>query len=69
MDKTFINTNEAAELLGVTKSYLYKLTSKGLIPFHKPMGKLYFKPTELEEWIENRGNNNRNKSQEYLVLR
>lgn len=69
MDKTFINTSEAAEFLGVTKSYLYKLTSKGLIPFHKPMGKLYFKPGELLEWVEKRGKNNRDKSQEYLVLR
>lgn len=30
---------------------LYKLTSKGDIPYFKPNGKkLYFKRTELDEW-------------------
>ena len=50
--KAVLNFNEAAELTGFSKSYLYKMTSKGLIPHYKPTGKqIYFNREELEQWL------------------
>ena len=43
---------EAAEYLGVSKSYLYKLTSFNKISFYKPNGKkIYFSKSDLDTWI------------------
>ena len=43
---------EASEYLNISKSYLYKLTSKQRIPFYRPGGKkIYFKRNELEAWL------------------
>ncbi len=43
---------EATDYLGVSKSYLYKLTHKNLIPYYKPGGKLiYFLKKDVDEWL------------------
>ena len=45
--------DEAAQYMGISKSYLYKLTMRGEIPHYKPMGKMcYFNRAELEEWLQ-----------------
>mgnify|MGYP003964958549 FL=1 len=50
--KTVLSFSETAEYTGLSKSYLYKLTSGGVIPHYKPTGKmLYFKKTEIDEWL------------------
>ena len=42
----------AAEYLGISKSYLYKLTSGGKIPHFKPYGKkIYFDKVSLDKWV------------------
>lgn len=52
--KAMLTSDEAAAYLGISKSYLYKLTNRKEIPFYKPMGKVvYFDRVELEEWIRN----------------
>ena len=52
-DATYLNHSEAAEFIGVSPSYLYKLTHKGQIPYYKPNGgRLQFKKSELCDWIE-----------------
>ncbi len=52
--KKVLNFSEAAQLTGFSKSYLYKMTSKGLIPHYKPTGKqIYFSRPELESWLLN----------------
>lgn len=44
-----LTAEQAAEFLGVKKSYLYKLTYLHAIPYYKPFGrKIYFDRTELE---------------------
>lgn len=49
-----LNFNQAAEYLGFSHSYLYKLTSRKIIPCHRPTGKvLFFSKAELDEWIFN----------------
>lgn len=58
--RDILTLEEAVTYLQVSKSYLYKLTFKKEIPFYKPSGKLiYFKKSELDEWIfKNRESNN-----------
>ena len=48
----FLTLEEASDLLKVSKSFLYKLTSSKQIPHFKPSGKLiYFQKSDLEKWI------------------
>ncbi len=52
MQKTVFTFDEAAAYTGISKSYLYKLTSSGGIPCYKPSGKmLYFNRGELDQWL------------------
>ena len=52
--KEMLTTAEAAAYMGVSKSYIYKLTMEKRIPFYKPLGKMcYFKRQELESWLLN----------------
>jgi excisionase family DNA binding protein len=49
--KQVMTFNETAQYLGVSKSYLYKLTSTQRIPHYKPTGKrICFDLNELNEW-------------------
>ena len=49
--KEVLTSDEAAKYMGVSKSYLYKLTMRKQIPHYKPMGKMcYFARLELQEW-------------------
>ena len=51
--KEVLTTDEAAKYLGVSKSYLYKLTMQQKIPHYKPLGKMcYFNRVELEQWLQ-----------------
>lgn len=50
--KNVLSLEEASKFLNLSKSYLYKLTSAGLIPHYKPQGKMiYFEKNILEEWL------------------
>lgn len=52
INKTVLCLDEAAEYTGLSRSYLYKLTAKGEIPFSKPRGKLlYFSREKLDQWL------------------
>ena len=51
--KEVLTSEEAARYLGISKSYLYKLTMNQQIPHYKPMGKMcYFNRVELESWLQ-----------------
>ena len=51
-DEKPLSLSEAAEYLDVSKSHLYKLTHKILIPFFKPNGKkIYFLTSDLRRWL------------------
>jgi len=51
--KEVLTSDEAARYMGVSKSYLYKLTMRQEIPHYKPMGKMcYFNRLELEQWLQ-----------------
>ena len=50
--KTVLNFDEVAAYSGLSKSYLYKLTSGGGIPCYKPNGKqIYFSKPEIDTWL------------------
>ena len=52
--KEVLTSDETARYLGISKSYLYKLTMGQKIPHYKPMGKMcYFNRQELETWLQN----------------
>jgi excisionase family DNA binding protein len=54
-EKEFLNFKEIIELLGVSRSTLYKLSASGKIPHYKPTGgKLFFKRTEVLDWVKKR---------------
>ncbi len=51
--KDTMNTEEAAQYIGCSKSHLYKLTCNKLIPHYKPNGKfIYFDRDELSAWLK-----------------
>lgn len=47
----FLSINEAAQLLGLSTSTLYKKTSARSIPFFKLGGRVLFEEETLERWI------------------
>lgn len=50
--KVIFSTREAAGYLGISLSYLYKLTSAHEIPYYKPRGKLcYFTKKDLDAFM------------------
>lgn len=50
--KETLDFEETSLYINQSRSYLYKLTSQGLIPHYKPNGKkIYFKRSELDEWM------------------
>jgi len=52
--KNVFTFDEACRFTGLSKSHLYKLTSRQRVPHSKPNGKLvYFDRVELEKWLLN----------------
>lgn len=50
--KAVLTARETAQYMGVSMSYLYKLTCNKEIPHYKPKGKMvYFDRLELEAWL------------------
>jgi len=50
--KTVLTFSEASQYTGISKSYLYKLTSARKISHSKPSGKLiFFEKEELDKWL------------------
>jgi excisionase family DNA binding protein len=51
--KEVLTAEETASYMGVSKSYLYKLTMLRKIPHYKPLGKMcYFNRNEVEQWLQ-----------------
>ncbi len=51
MNKDFLNIEQAAEYLGVSKQTLYRLAGERKIVSYKPTRFLYFKLEDLKEYI------------------
>ena len=51
-NKNVLTIEEASDYTGISRSYLYKLTANGDIPFSKPRGKMiYFSKEKLDTWL------------------
>lgn len=51
--KEVLTSEETARYMGVSKSYIYKLTMRREIPHYKPLGKMcYFNRQEVEAWLQ-----------------
>ncbi len=51
--KNVLNLEEVSMLTGLSKSYIYRLSSSKQIPHYKPTGKvLYFDRLEIENWLK-----------------
>ena len=50
--KNVLTIQDIAGITGWSKSYIYKLTSKGILPFYKPNSKtIFFERNEIEQWL------------------
>lgn len=50
--KDVLNFEEFCEYVGISKSYGYKLTSRRVVPYYNPNGKIiYFKKEEVDKWL------------------
>lgn len=47
-----LDSKQAAEFLGISKSHLFVLKRRGEIPFLKYQRKIFFRDTQLVEWME-----------------
>ena len=47
-----LNSTQAADFLGISKSHLFVLKRRGEIPFLKYQRKIFFRDTQLVEWLE-----------------
>ena len=51
--KEVLTAQETSRYMGISMSYLYKLTMRKQIPHYKPMGKVcYFNRKEVEQWLQ-----------------
>lgn len=51
-NKKVLTFDEACDYTGISRSYLYKLTSSGVIPYSKPNGKvIFFDKEKLDKWL------------------
>jgi len=52
LQKKVLTFDEISQFTGLSKSFLYKLTSTGRIPHFKPHGKvIYFDRSQVEAWL------------------
>jgi excisionase family DNA binding protein len=51
-NKRVLTFEEGCKYVGFAPSYMYKLTSSGIIPFSKPNGKtIFFDREKLDQWL------------------
>ena len=51
---------QGCQYLGYAKSYVYKLTSAGILPYSKPNNKsIFFEKEKLEAWMLSNANSSR----------
>lgn len=50
--KKMLSIDELCLMTGYKKSYVYRLTSEGVLPYSKPNGKtIFFDKDKIEEWL------------------
>jgi len=61
--KAFLTTEETAAYLGIAKITLYTYTSKHILTYYKSRRKLYFKISDLDDFVLNDNNRVKSKSE------
>lgn len=51
LQKEMLSTDELCQYICMAKSYLYKLTSANKIPYYRTGKYVYFKRTEIDNWL------------------
>ncbi len=55
-NKKVLTFDEACDYSGISRAYMYNLTSKNKIPFSKPSGKIiFFSKEKLDNWLLQNG--------------
>ena len=54
-DKAILAVRDIAEMLDVTESHVYHMTSRGEIPYFKAGKRIRFSKTAIDKWIEEGG--------------
>lgn len=50
--KEIFNIEDLINYTGFSRSYIYKLVHKNVVPYSKPNGKfLFFQKSEIDEWL------------------
>lgn len=66
--KTVMTFDEACDYTGISRSYMYKLTARGEIPFSKPRGKLiFFSREKLDKWLLNNNHSSKEEIKQQAV--
>lgn len=66
--KEVLTSQEAAKYMGISMSYMYKLTMDRTLPHYKPLGKMvYFNRRELEEWLQKNRVNPRSEAEAWAA--
>lgn len=70
-NKTYLSVREAAEYIGYSTRYVYRLTALNVLPHYTPNGgRIFFKRVELDEWIATNGKQAGNaRKGEQLIIR
>lgn len=67
--KTVLTPDEVSMMYGLSKDYLYHLTSERVIPYHKPNGKkIFFHKEEVENWLLQNRQDTTEESQQKAML-
>lgn len=65
-----LTTEQAADFLNFSKSYLYKLTYQNRLPVYRPGGKkMFFSKNELLEWIKSKRNSTEKELEQEAINR
>ena len=57
LNNKVLTFEQGCQYLGYAKSYVYKLTSAGILPYSKPNGKsIFFDRDKLEAWMLSNAN-------------
>jgi excisionase family DNA binding protein len=52
--ENLLNSQQVAELLGMSKVWVYKAVESGLLPFYRVGDAIRFDPKEIEAYLESR---------------
>ena len=64
LNNRVLTFEQGCAYLGYAKSYVYKLTSAGILPYSKPNGKsIFFDREKLEAWMLSNANSSHEEKQ------